>query len=69
MNENELHERYIRLAFQYESAIDAILTNGLVDIEAASATKERFYDTLNEEKLRTTQKIRDHQPVHEDTDL
>ena len=26
MNENELHERYIRLAFQYESAIDALLT-------------------------------------------
>ena len=60
MNENELHERYIRLAFQYESAIDALLTKGLVDMEAASATKERFYDTLNEEKLRTTQKIRDY---------
>lgn len=57
------------MEFQYESAIDAILTNGLVDIEAASAIKERFYDTLNEGKLRTTQKIRDHQPVHEDTDL
>ena len=60
MNENELHERYIRLAFQYESAIDALLTKGLVDIEAADAAKERFYDTLNEEKLRTTQKIRDY---------
>ena len=44
MNENELHERYIRLAFQYESAIDALLTKGLVDIEAADAAKERFYD-------------------------
>lgn len=43
MNENELHERYIRLAFQYESAIDALLTKGLVDIEAADAAKERFY--------------------------
>ena len=60
MNENELHERYIRLAFQYESAIDALLTKGLVDMEAASVAKERFYDTLNEEKLRTTQKIRDY---------
>ena len=55
--------------FKFVSAIDDILKNGLVDIEAASATKERFYDTLNEGKLRTTQKIRDHQPVHEDTDL
>ena len=34
MNENELHERYIRLAFQYESAIDALLARGLVDEEA-----------------------------------
>lgn len=48
------------MAFQYESAIDALLTRGLVDVEAASAAKERFYDTLNEEKLRTTQKIRDY---------
>ena len=47
MNENELHERYIRLAFQYESAIDALLTKGLVDIEAADAAKERFYDKYN----------------------
>ena len=31
MSENELHERYIRLAFQYESAMDALLTRGLVD--------------------------------------
>ena len=60
MNENELHERYIRLAFQYESAIDALLARGLGDEEAADAAKERFYDTLNEEKLRTTQKVRDY---------
>lgn len=60
MNENELHERYIRLAFQYESAIDALLTKGLIDMEAASAAKERFYDTLNEERLLATQKIRDY---------
>lgn len=60
MNENELRERYIRLAFQYESAIDALLTKGLVDIEAAGAAKEKFYITLNEEKLRITEKIRDY---------
>ena len=30
------------------------------EAEAADAAKERFYDTLNEEKLRTTQKIRDY---------
>ena len=60
MNENELRERYIRRAFQYESAIDALLTKGLIDMEAASAAKERFYDTLNEERILATQKIRDY---------
>ena len=60
MNENELHERYIRLAFQYESAMDALLARDLVDVETADAAKERFYDMLNEEKLRTMQKIRDY---------
>ncbi len=60
MNKNELHERYICLAFQYESAIDALLTKGLVDMEAASVAKERFYDTLNEERLLATQKIKDY---------
>lgn len=62
MSENERNERYIRLAFQYESAMDALLVRGLVDAEAtsvASVAKEKFYDTLNEEKLRTAQKIRD----------
>ena len=60
MNKNELHERYICLAFQYESAIDALLTKGLVDMEAASVAKERFYNTLNEERLLATQKIKDY---------
>ena len=57
INENELYERYIRLAFQYESAIEAFLTRGLVDVESANAAKEKFYDTLNEEKQRAAQKI------------
>ncbi len=68
MNENELRERYIRLAFQYESAIDALLTKGLIDMEAASAAKERFYDTLNEERLLATKNqglSRIHQSVYE----
>jgi hypothetical protein len=60
MNENEIQERYIRLVFQYESAIDALLSKGLVDMEAPSVAKERFYDTLNEERLRTEQKIKDY---------
>ena len=60
MNEKEIRECYIRLAFQYESTIDALLSKGLIDMEAAVAAKERFYNALNEEKLQATQKIKDY---------
>lgn len=60
MVEKEISELYIRLAFQYESAIDILLTKRLIDTELATATKEKFYNTLDEEKLRTSQKIRDY---------
>jgi hypothetical protein len=59
MAEKELSELYIRLAFQYESAIDMLFTKRLIDAELATATKEKFYNSLDEEKLRTSQKIRD----------
>lgn len=49
MKEEEISELYVRLAFHYESAIDALLAKGLIDIDLAAATKEKFYDSLNEE--------------------
>ena len=60
MAEKEISELYIRLAFQYESAIDTLLSKGLIDTDLATAAKEKFYDSLSEEKLRTSQKIRDY---------
>lgn len=60
MTEEEIRKLYIRLAFQYESSIDTLLAKGLIDTDLATATKEQFYDSLNEEKLRTAQKIRDY---------
>lgn len=51
MNEKEIRECYMRLAFQCESAVDALLLKGLIDMETAVSAKERFYDALNEEKL------------------
>ena len=42
MNEKEIRECYIRLAFQYESTIDALLSKGLIDMEAAVAAKEQI---------------------------
>lgn len=60
MAEKEISELYVRLAFQYESAIDTLLTKGLIDTDLATAAKEKFYDSLNEEKLQTAKKIRDY---------
>lgn len=60
MAEKEISELYIRLTFQYESAIDILLVKHLIDTELATAAKEKFYDSLDEEKLPTFQKIEDY---------
>ena len=60
MTEEEISELYTRLAFQYESAIDTLLAKGLIDTELATATKEKFYNSLNEEKLQTGKKVKDY---------
>lgn len=60
MSEEKISELYIRLAFQYESALDALLAKRLIDTDLATAAKEKFYDSLNEEKLRTSKKVRNY---------
>lgn len=66
MTEKEISELYARLAFQYESAINVLLAKGLIDTDFATSTKEKFYDSLNKEKLQTSKKIRDY---HETVNL
>ena len=63
MTEKEISELYTRLAFQYESAIDTLLAKRLIDADLATATKEKFYDSLNEEKLRTSLKTSDYHGI------
>lgn len=60
MTEEEISELYARLAFQYESSIDSLLARQIIDIDIATTSKEKFYDSLNTEKLRTSKKIRDY---------
>lgn len=73
MTEKEIGELYTRLAFQYESAIDILLTKRLIDAELATATKEKFYNTLDEEKLQSSKKnsglSRNYSSIHETNDL
>lgn len=59
MTKEEISKLYTRLAFQYESSIDALLAKGLIDTDLATAMKEKFYDSLNEERLQVSPKIRD----------
>ena len=58
MTSEEIGELYIRIAFQYESALDQLVSKGLIDKNFADKHKRAFYDSLDEEKLRTAQKIR-----------
>ena len=56
MTEKEAGELYTRLAFQYESSIDLLLARQIIDTDLATTSSETFYDSLNEEKLRTSKK-------------
>ena len=60
MTEKEVGELYTRLAFQYESSIDSLLARQIIDIDIAATSREKFYNSLNEEKLRASKKIRDY---------
>lgn len=63
MTEEEISELYTRLAFQYESSIDSLLARQIIDSDIATTSREKFYDSLNEEKLRTSSKIRDYREI------
>ena len=58
MTPEEMSDLYIRIAFHYESTIDRLVGKGLLDKDFADNHRKTFYDSLNEEKLRASQKIR-----------
>ena len=60
MTEKEVGELYTHLVFQYESSIGSLLARQIIDTDLATTSREKFYDSLNEEKLRTSKKIRDY---------
>ena len=63
MTVEEVSNLYIRVAFQYESALNQLIDRGLVDKALADAAKKTFYDLLDEEKLSTSRKIRSHTEI------
>ena len=63
MTEKEVGELYIRLAFQYESAIGRLLEKKIIDQDSVDRHRKSFYDSLDEEKLRTAQKIGDYTEI------
>ena len=60
MTEEEISNLYIRIAFQYESAIGQLLDKKIIDQDLVDRQRKAFYDSLDEEKLRTSQKIRNY---------
>ena len=63
MTSEEISKLYIRIAFQYESVLDQLVIKGLIDKDLADNSKKTFYDSSDEEKLRTAQKIRSHTEI------
>lgn len=63
MTEKEVGELYIRLAFQYESAIGRLLDKKIIDQDLVDRHRKSFYDSLDEEKLRSAQKIGDYTEI------
>jgi len=63
MTEEEISRLYIRIAFQYESALDLLVDKGIVDQGFVDEHKETFYSTLDEEKLRISKKIKSYTEV------
>lgn len=63
MTEEEISKLYTRIAFQHESALDQLIDKGLVDKDLADRSRKTFYDSLDVEKLRTSQKIKNHTEI------
>ena len=63
MTPEEISKLYIRIAFQHESALDQLISKGLIDKDLADRARKTFYDSLDEEKLRTFRKIRTHSEI------
>lgn len=57
MTPEEMSDLYIRIAFHYESIIDRLAGNGLLDKDFVDNHRKTFYDSLNEEKLKALQNI------------
>lgn len=63
MTQEGISKLYIRIAFQYESALDQLIDKGIVDKGFADKYKETFYSTLDEEKLQASKKIKSYTEV------
>ena len=58
MMPEKMIDLYICIAFHYESTIDRLVGKGLVDKDFVDSHRKNFYDSLDEEKLWASQKIR-----------
>ena len=57
MTEEEISNLYIRIAFQYESAISQLLDKKIIDQDLVDRHRPAFYDSLDEEKLEQLKRL------------
>ena len=57
MTEEEIGNLYIRIAFQYESAIGRLFDKKIIDQDLVDRHRKAFYDSLDEEKYGHLKKI------------
>ena len=66
MTSEEISNLYIRIAFQHEPILDWLISKRLIGQDLADRARKTFYDTLNKERLRTTQKLATIQKIYAD---
>ena len=53
MTEEDISKLYARLALQFDTLISTLVMKNLIDTDFVPGIRKDFYDSLNEEKVRT----------------
>ncbi len=63
MTEEEVSKLYARLAIQFDAMLATLLSKKLVLEEIIPDIRKEFYDSLNEEEVRTAKRIATHKEI------
>ncbi len=63
MTEEEVSKLYARLALQYEAVLGTLISKHLIFEDFVPGIRKDFYDTLNEDKLREFERIKEYDSI------